>query len=95
MKTILLATVLLLSSNLPASASWISENVAVLIARAYVVGLDYPMEGSVEEEISRAEKVDSSGYTFFVIDTSGDCGLTIFVNKDGSINQNKTKNKCY
>ena len=73
----------------------IIEDIAVLIARAYVVGAEFEVDGDLEQELFAADNKTSSGFEFLVQDLSGDCGLTVFVNIDGSIDKAKTKQGCY
>lgn len=95
MKKFLITTILALFS-VPALAfeGPINEEVAVLIARAYVVGVQYPVDGNLEEELFEASLETELDYKFVVLDASGDCALEVVVTKMGAIDPVQTKASC-
>ncbi len=90
----MLSAVLIFAFSSMASAEIINEATSVLIARAYVTGLGYQVDGNLEDELYKPSKVNLDSYEFLVQDVSGDCGLTVVVKFDGSIDLDKTKSSC-
>ncbi len=90
----LILFLIFLSSNTLFASRHIDEHVAVLIARAYVTGMSYPVDGLIEEEVINPEKIDKIGYSFLVLDASGDCALTVFIKYDGSVDKSMSQQSC-
>ncbi len=94
MKKLFTVIVLLFSATLFAGSNSIGEEKALEIAREYVVQVDYDYVGELNDELNKADEITESSYIFSILDASGDCSLTIVVDKNGKISKEETYEFC-